>query len=200
MSIARTWVLGNPDRDLFLVRRRLVSSRSGRRLGACVLRGAAIGAAGPARVAPVRTRCRHCGIFFLTHPRNAGRGDWGCPFGCRQAHRRRRDNQRTAAYYREEAGRDKKQALNAKRRKRPTHQAAPPPASTAPPLATGPSSSPPPRSPPPVVDGLPVAWPRTILVYLQIVTGLIERRPVSLTEVVAMLLRALRQHRMVRTR
>src|SRR5438093_10096437 len=26
------------------------------------------------------TRCRHCGIFFLTHPRNAGRRDLGCPF------------------------------------------------------------------------------------------------------------------------
>jgi hypothetical protein len=39
-----------------------------------------------------------------------------------------------------------------------------------------------------------------MLPYLQMVTGLIERRPVSLTEVVAMLLRVLRQHRMVRTR
>ena len=39
-----------------------------------------------------------------------------------------------------------------------------------------------------------------MLPYLQMVSGLIERRPVSLTEVVAMLLRALRQHRMVRRR
>jgi hypothetical protein len=39
-----------------------------------------------------------------------------------------------------------------------------------------------------------------MLPYLQRVTGLIEGRPVSLEEVVAMLLRALRQHRMVRTR
>lgn len=39
-----------------------------------------------------------------------------------------------------------------------------------------------------------------MLPYLQMVSGLIERRPVSLTEVVAMLLRALRQHRMARTR
>jgi len=142
-----------------------------------------------------RTRCRHCGIFFLTHPRNAGRRDLGCPFGCRAAHRRRRDNQRTAAYYREEGAREKKQALNAKRRKQPTGQAIPPPS------APGPSSSPPPSpSPPPPLDGLPWAWPRTMLPYLQMVTGLIEGRPVSLTEVVAMLLRALRQHRMVRVR
>lgn len=144
-----------------------------------------------------RTRCRHCGIFFLTHPRNAGRRDLGCPFGCRQAHRRRRDNQRTAAFYREEDGRRRKQALNAKRRKQPTHRAASPPASPAPaaPLpASGPWASPPPA------QGLPVAWPRTMLPYLQMVSGLIERRPVSLREVVAMLLRALRQHRIARMR
>jgi len=136
-----------------------------------------------------RTRCRHCGIFFLTHPRNAGRRDLGCPFGCRQAHRRRRDNQRTAAYYREEAGRGKKRDLNAKRRKTLAGQGTP--AASAP----GPSSL-----PPPPVEELPSAWPRTMLPYLQMVCGLLEGRPVSLTEVVAMLLRALRQHRMVRTR
>lgn len=150
-----------------------------------------------------RTRCRHCGIFFLTHPRNAGRRDLGCPFGCRQAHRRRRDNQRMAAYYREEAGRDKKRELNAKRRKRPAQQAAPPPASPAPsvPAPTpGPSSSPPPPSPPSPADGLPAAWPRAMLPYLQMVCWLLEGRPVSLREVVAMLLRALRQHRIARTR
>jgi hypothetical protein len=132
-----------------------------------------------------RTRCRHCGIFFLTHPRNAGRRDLGCPFGCRQAHHRRQGNQRTAAYYREEAGKDKKRALNAQRRKTPARRATPPPA---------------PTRPPPPADGLPSAWPRTMLPYLQMVTGLIEGRPVSRTEVVAMLLRALRQHRMVRVR
>jgi hypothetical protein len=141
-----------------------------------------------------RTRCRHCGIFFLSHPRNAGRRDLGCPFGCRAAHRRRRDNQRTAAYYREEGAREKKQALNAKRRKTPAGQATPPPS------APRPSSSPPPPPPPPPADGLPSAWPRAMLPYLQMVTSLIERRPVSLTEVVAMLRRALRQHRIARTR
>jgi hypothetical protein len=137
-----------------------------------------------------RVRCRHCGIFFLTHPRNAGRRDLGCPFGCRQAHHRRQRNQRTAAYYREEAGKDKKRALNAKRRK----TAAGRPRSS--PRAPGPSGP----SPLPAADQLPSVWPRSMLAYLQMVTGLIERRPVSLMEVVAMLRRALRQHRMVRTR
>jgi hypothetical protein len=137
-----------------------------------------------------RTRCRHCGIFFLTHPRNAGRRDLGCPFGCRAAHHRRQGNQRTAAYYREEAGRDKKRDLNAKRRKTPVGRA------TRPPPAPG-SSAPTPPSP---VAELPSAWPRAMLPYLQMVCWLIEGRPVSLAEVVAMLLRALRQHRMARTR
>ena len=137
-----------------------------------------------------RTRCRHCGIFFLTHPRNAGRRDLGCPFGCRAAHHRRQGNQRTAAYYREEAGQDKKRALNAKRRKTPAGRSparSPAPGLSAPPL-------------PPLVDELPSAWPRAMLPYLQVVCGLIEGRPVGLAEVAAMLLRTLRQHRMVRVR
>jgi hypothetical protein len=124
------------------------------------------------------TRCRHCGIFFLTHPRNAGRDDLRCPFGCRQAHRRRQSDRRSAAYYQDEAGQEKKRALNAKRRKTPAR----------------------PSPPPPLVDELPSAWPRPLLPYLQMVTSLLEGRAVSLAEVVAMLLRALRQHRMVRAR
>jgi len=123
------------------------------------------------------TRCRHCGIFFLTHPRNAGRRDLRCPFGCREAHRRRQSDQRSRAYYRDEVGKEKKCALNAKRRKTPVRPPPPPPA---------------PELPPP--------WPRPMLPYLRMVTSLLEGRPVSLAEVVAMLLRALRQHRMVRTR
>jgi hypothetical protein len=60
-------------------------------------------------------RCRHCRIFFLTHPRNAGRADLHCPFGCRDVHRRRQSVQRTAAYYRDEKGREKKAAHNRNR-------------------------------------------------------------------------------------
>ena len=139
-----------------------------------------------------RTRCRHCGIFFLTHPRNAGRRDLGCPFGCRAAHHRRQGNQRTGAYYREEAGRDKKRDLNAKRRKTPARRTPPPVPGPSPPASL--------TLPPPLVDELPSAWPRPMLPYLQMVISFIEGRPVSRTEVVAMLLRALRQHRMAHTR
>jgi hypothetical protein len=118
-------------------------------------------------------RCRHCGIFFLTDPRNAGRRDLGCAFGCSRAHRQRHSTQRSVAYYQEPEGKVKKQALNARRRKSP----------------------PPPTRPSPVPAGL-----RPILPYVCVMVSLIEGRPVALWEVVAMLERTLRQQRMVRTR
>ena len=117
-------------------------------------------------------RCRHCGIFFLTDVRNAGRRDLGCPFGCRHAHRRRQSTLRSVDYYRQPEGKTKKRDLNARRRKTPT---------------------PPPPSP-------PLPWPRSILDYVCVVVGLLEGRRVLLSEVVEMLQRTLRQHRMVRTR
>lgn len=42
--------------------------------------------------------CRHCGIPFIRDPRNAGRGDLGCPFGCVDLHRRRESNKRSVRY------------------------------------------------------------------------------------------------------
>jgi hypothetical protein len=121
-----------------------------------------------------RTRCRHCRIFFLTHPRNAGRRDLGCPFGCRAAHRRRQSSQRSTVYYQDAPGKEKKREQNAKRRK--------------PPVATV----------PPPEAALP--WPRPIVEYVRMVTTLIEGRAVRLAEVLEMLTRVLRQHRMVRRR
>jgi hypothetical protein len=123
-------------------------------------------------------RCRHCRIFFLTHVRNAGRQDLGCPFGCRQAHHQSQSTRRSVAYYREAEGKVKKRQLNARRRKTPS----PPPL-------------PAPAPPPP-----PLPWPRPILEYVCVMVGLIEGRQVLLSEVVEMLQRTLRQHRMVRTR
>jgi len=67
----------------------------------------------------------------------------------------------------------KKQALNARRRKSPA-----------------------PSTPPsPVPPGL-----RPFLDYLCVVLGLIEERPIRLWELIEMLERTARQHRMVRTR
>lgn len=122
-----------------------------------------------------RTRCRHCGIFFLTDPRNAGRLDLRCPFGCREAHQKAASTRRSTAYYRDEAGREKKRRINARRTLRPD-----------PPLE-------------PILDVPPIC-PRPLLEYLRVVIGLIEGRPVSLEEILEMLARSLRQHRMVRRR
>jgi hypothetical protein len=60
-------------------------------------------------------RCRHCGIFFLTHPRNAGRNDLRCPFGCREEHRKQRSTLRSVEYYRGAKGRFKKSIQNRNR-------------------------------------------------------------------------------------
>jgi hypothetical protein len=119
-------------------------------------------------------RCRHCGIFFLTDRRNVGRRDLGCPFGCSRAHRRRESTRRSVAYYREPEGKVKKQALNARRR-------------------LGRKAS-------PTAVELASPWLRAILAYLCVLVGLIEGRRVQRWEVIAMLERTGRQHRMVRTR
>ena len=118
-------------------------------------------------------RCRHCGIFFLTDRRNARRQDLRCPFGCSRAHRQKQSTLRSLAYYQEPEGKVKKQALNARRRKTPR----------------------PPALPSPVIPGL-----RPFLEYLCVMLGLIEGRPVQLWEVIEMLERTVRQHRMVRMR
>ena len=61
--------------------------------------------------------CKHCRIRFLTDPRNAGRDDLGCPFGCAAAHRRRTSGKRSAAFYQRPAGKLKKALQNQKRRR-----------------------------------------------------------------------------------
>lgn len=64
------------------------------------------------------TRCCECGIFFPTHPRNRGRNDLRCPFGCRQAHRKRCSTQRSVEYYRTPEGKVKKRMQNNKRKRK----------------------------------------------------------------------------------
>ena len=120
------------------------------------------------------THCRHCRIFFFTDPRNAGRRDLGCPFGCAEAHCKRQSNQRSTAYYQDEHGKEKKRQQNARRRK---------PAKPAPPL-------------PPA---LPEESLLLMVEYVRMVTSLIEGRPVNLGEVLGMLIRVVRQQGMVHT-
>lgn len=126
-------------------------------------------------------RCRHCRIFFLTHPCNGGRKDLGCPFGCRRAHRKQQSTVRSVAYYRDPTGKKKKRALNGKRAKLKSD------------------------------GDLPAACPalvqerfwwgnRLILEYVRMLVSSIEARSVSRTEIVQMLQRVLRQHSLGRRR
>ena len=121
------------------------------------------------------SRCRHCRIFFLTHPRNAGRGDLGCPFGCQEAPRQQQSSRRSIAYYREKKGQIKKRIQNGKRR-----------------AAVGPTE------PPKVPIGEPGGWPEPMLEHVQMVCSLIEGRRISRREILEMLERVLRQHSMCR--
>jgi hypothetical protein len=121
-----------------------------------------------------QARCRHCGIFFLTDRRNAGRKDLSCPSGCSREHRRRESTRRSVAYSREPEGKVKKQALNGRR-------------------SRGRKAS------PGFVDPASRSL-RGILACLCVLVGLIEGRRVERWEVIQMLERTRRQPRMVRTR
>lgn len=129
------------------------------------------------------TRCRHCRIFFLTRPCNAGRKDLGCPFGCKEAHRKRDSTKRSVEYYRTPEGKFKKKMQNGKRS----------------------------RADAKVVmnDGEPAGsnlvqyecrFAAPMLCYLRMVISLIEGRRVSAAEILEMLARVLRQHSIARRR
>ena len=122
-----------------------------------------------------RSRCRHCRIFFLTYFRNAWRSDLYCPYGCREAHRKIASNKRSTAYYQSTEGKAKKRALNRQR------------SLISPPL-------------PPSLPKEPMPWPREIVEHVREVVSQIEGHPFSIPEILALLTRILRQHRMVRRR
>ena len=118
--------------------------------------------------------CRHCGILFFTDPRNAAREDLRCGFGCREAHRRACSAQRTAQFYREFP--EKKRRQNRKRylRSVPTRQDG----------AVEPQAA----SPAPTVR------------HVRLIVSLVERRRVGIEEIIALLSKKGRQHRMARRR
>lgn len=129
------------------------------------------------------TRCRHCRIFLLTHPRNAGRHNLRCPFGCREAHRKQQSTRRSAAYYRDPDGKVKKSALNQRRTSKSQANGQP----TTVPEALVPKKGSAQRSP-------------SMVEHVQMVVSLIEGRRVSRRQVLAILAKVLRQHTMVRRR
>jgi hypothetical protein len=155
--------------------------------------------------------CADCGIRFLTHPRNAGRRNLRCPFGCREHHRRERCCQRSTAYYRTAAGKTKKKRLNARRQSRQAPPAAQPQAASPPPqadtrqadhfCAAVPARGA--REPLPraaelqredvVLDEASVAN-SPMLPYVRMVVSLIEGVEFTSREVVDLLRQALRQH------
>lgn len=126
------------------------------------------------------TRCRHCRIFFLTHPSNAGRRDLGCPFGCRDEHRKRHSRKRSTEYYRTAEGKFKKRMQNSKRGKVAAKERLP---------GEGQAAAFEPRE---------TSLDARMVDYLRMAIGLIEGRPVSTAEILEMLSRAMRQHSLVR--
>ena len=120
-------------------------------------------------------RCRHCRIFFLTHPRNAVRNDLRCPFGCRQAHLKESAKARSDEYYRSREGKIKKKELNARRTQGDTSQKLPKESKTLPPKA------------------LETPLDSQIIIHIQTVTSLIEERVVPLNDILCMINRILRQ-------
>jgi hypothetical protein len=129
------------------------------------------------------TRCRHCQIFFLTNPCNAGRKDLGCPFGCKDAHRKRGSIKRSVEYYSTPEGKFKKKLQNDKRGMADARAV--------------------------VNDCEPAGsnlmqhecrFDAPVLCYLRMVITLIEGRRVSAAELLEMLARVLRQHSIARRR
>jgi len=158
-------------------------------------------------------RCRHCGIYFPTHRRNAGRRDLGCFFGCREAHRRKASTQRSVAYYQADPG--KKSRQNAKRRGRAAAQlkaaaidsgqasrpGVEPETSTPSAPAEGDSESkaagPMFSCPPALAAALPKAADLRLMDHIRGVLSVIEERPIRLAEIWEMLVQFLRQRTMV---
>jgi len=129
-------------------------------------------------------RCRHCRIFFLTHPCNANhRHKLRCPFGCREAHRKQQSNRRSVDYYRDPKGKKKKSALNQRRASK---------AAAKRPPAGGPGGSVPRKD--------SARWNAAMVGHVRMAVSLIEGRPVSRREVLAMLAKKMRQLTMCRRR
>jgi hypothetical protein len=143
--------------------------------------------------------CAECEIRFLTHPRNAGRQNLRCPFGCRQHRRRQRSCQRSTAYYRTAAGRVKKKRLNARRQGGQVAPAIHSPSAAdlqVPPAEPAREPLPAPAELRPegvVLDESSVAH-SPMLPYVRMVVSLITGVAFTCREVVHLLRHALRQH------
>lgn len=143
-------------------------------------------------------RCRHCRIFFITDARNGGRQDLGCPFGCREAHRKRESTRRSVAYYREEEGKVKKRLLNSRRGR--VAKAEVVPARRVAVMTEGDEDGEASEASRLSVDRCRCPWSKPLVEHVRVVSGLIEGRRVSHKEVVELLEEVLRQHSMAQWR
>jgi hypothetical protein len=141
--------------------------------------------------------CAHCGIRFLTHPRNAGRRDLGCPFGCCEHHRRQRSCQRSTAYYRTAVGKRKKKQLNGRRRRRTLAESAAVAERGRPVPDAATDAAAELRLDGVLVD-LSTLTNSPVLPYLRMLVSLIDGIRFSATELLVVLQRALRQHSIAR--
>lgn len=153
--------------------------------------------------------CCQCGIRFFTHPRNARRADLRCPFGCRQHHRRQLANARSRKYSRTARGARNKKLLNG-RRGQVVRGRELPAAQCAAPRADSPQEA---EAVVPARDaaGKEVTLPldgyvleeRTLkrtctLSYLAMLVSVIEGVPIRRQDLLALLLRTMRQRSMGR--
>ena len=116
-------------------------------------------------------KCRHCQVLFFTHPRNASRNDLGCPFGCRQIHRRDSAVKRSIEFYKSTAGKIKKQNINNRRNdSRPKAEPTKPPE-----------------------NSYEFGIDTTIVSHIRVTTSLIEGRPVAFKEAIRIVAKLLRQ-------
>jgi len=122
------------------------------------------------RVKRLLARCRHCRIFFIADPQNAGRKDLGCPFGCADFHRRRRSTERSIRYNGSPVGKLKRRQRRGERK-------------------LGADRS---------LAGPKHLIPPGIVTYIRMVISLLEGRHVHRVEILEMLARTRRQHSFAR--
>jgi hypothetical protein len=116
----------------------------------------------------------------------------GCPFGCREAHRKQRSTERSVTYYATAEGKVKKKMQNGRRARGEVRADANPPVLEATEFPAVEATE------FPAVEA--TEFPAVMVGYVAMVASLIEGRLVSEEEIVRMLVRAMRQHSMARRR
>ena len=115
----------------------------------------------------------------------------GCPFGCREAHRKEESKRRSKEYYQSDKGKKKKKALNERRHKQTSSDEGSEDSANDKSCEEQEQSA---------QDGPDAACNSNTLSYLQMLISLVEGRLVGLDEVLQMLHKIVRQHSMFKRR